>query len=71
MEKVTAKIGEIKAKPYSNKELCEMYGVCNRTMTKWLYPFKEEVGEKLGRYYTIRQVQTIFNHLGEPYIMLE
>lgn len=53
-------------KPYSLAELSRIYGVCVRTMKKWLAPFDEEVGKKRGRYYTISQVKMIFEKLGLP-----
>jgi len=53
-------------KPYSTKELTELYGISRRTFNTWLTPFKEEVGTKFGRYYTVAQVQLIFKKLGWP-----
>ena len=56
----------IKLKPYSLTELTKLYGVCIKTMKKWLEPFKEEIGNKKGRFYTISQVRLIFEKLGLP-----
>ena len=58
------KITEIR--PYSNRELAMIYGVCGRTFLKWLKPFALEIGQKQGRYYTVAQVETIFKKLGRP-----
>jgi hypothetical protein len=56
----------VTAKPYSSKELAQLYGVCDKTFKKWLQPFTEVVGTRQGRYYTIAQVRVIFEKLGEP-----
>jgi len=53
-------------KPYSHKELSDCYGVCDKTLKKWLTPFAVQIGEKNGRYYTIAQVRVIFEKIGEP-----
>ena len=53
-------------KPYSMKELAEMYDVCGKTFKRWLVPFGKEVGERHGRYYNINQVKVIFEKLGLP-----
>lgn len=54
-------------RPYSTKELAKIYGVCDRTLLKWMKPFAAEIGEKRGRYYTVAQVEVIFQRLGMPY----
>jgi transposase len=58
-------------KPYSTKELSQIYGVSERTMLKWMKPFAEEVGKKHGRFYTVLQVEKIFQRLGVPYRIKE
>lgn len=54
-------------KPYSTKELSQIYGVSERTMLKWMKPFSGEIGKKHGRFYTVLQVEVIFKRLGMPY----
>ena len=56
----------VTVKPYSCKEIAQLYGVSDKTLKKWLLPFTETVGPKQGRYYTIAQVRVIFEKLGEP-----
>ena len=56
----------IEIKPYSTKELAGIYGVCDKTLKKWLIPFSEAIGKKQGRYYNVAQVKTIFDKLGVP-----
>lgn len=53
-------------KPYSTKEIATLYGVCDKTLKKWLKPFEQNIGIKTGRYYTIAQVNIIFDRLGMP-----
>jgi hypothetical protein len=57
-------ISEIR--PYSAKEIADIYGVCDKTVKKWIKPFSEQVGEKHGRYYNVAQVKIIFEKLGLP-----
>jgi len=61
----------ILVKPYMIRELCALYGVTDKVFRKWLKPFKDQIGERLGRYYTVSQVETIFNKLGVPYMIGE
>jgi hypothetical protein len=56
-------------KPYSIKELADIYGVCDKTFKKWLKPFETIVGAKQGRYFTVAQVRIIFEKLGVPGIV--
>jgi hypothetical protein len=53
-------------RPYSTKELTGIYNVCDKTMKKWIKPFIKELGEKNGRYYSVVQVNIIFDKLGVP-----
>lgn len=54
-------------RPYSTKELAQIYGVCDKTLLKWMKPFTDDIGEKRGRFFTVAQVEVIFNKLGMPY----
>ena len=60
---------QVPVKPYTLTELSKIYGVCGRTLKKWISVFKEEVGEKKGRFYTIPQVKIIFQNLCFPHTM--
>lgn len=65
-------ITEVKEiKPYSTKELSRIYGVCDKTLLKWMKPFTDEIGQKQGRFFTVAQVEIIFNKLGMPYKIKE
>lgn len=54
-------------KPYSVKELTALYGVSLKTFRKWIEPFKDELGDKHGAFFTIRQVKIIFDKLDVPH----
>ncbi len=60
------KNGKLKLLPYSLVELSTVYNVCDRTMKKWLKPFEQQIGPRLGRYYNISQVRMILEKLGLP-----
>jgi len=62
-------INEIR--PYSVRELAEIYDVCDKTFKKWITPFLNEIGEKHGRYYNVNQVKIIFEKIGLPCIVKE
>jgi hypothetical protein len=53
-------------KPYSIGELAEKYSVSRRVFNRWLKPFRNRIGERLGRYYTVTQVVIILKALGMP-----
>jgi NADH/NAD ratio-sensing transcriptional regulator Rex len=56
-------------KPYSMKELCEIYQVSDKTMRKWLEPFSDQIGKRQGHIYNVAQIVTIFTNLGVPSIL--
>jgi hypothetical protein len=56
-------------KPYTMKELCEIYQVSDKTMRKWLQPFSEQIGKRQGHIYNVAQVVTIFSNLGVPSVL--
>lgn len=57
---------KIKIRPYTVLDLAKMYEVSDKTMKKWIKPFEDEVGTKNGYFYSIAQVQMIFQKLGAP-----
>jgi hypothetical protein len=52
--------------PYTLRQLSKLYRVSEKTFRKWLVPFKDLIGAKTGSYYTIAQVEKIFDKLGIP-----
>jgi response regulator of citrate/malate metabolism len=56
----------VELRPYTIAELADMYGVSKKTFRKWLEPFQELIGERIGFFYSIVQVKIIFEKLGMP-----
>lgn len=71
MENQTPFEPSIRRKAYSVSELADLYEVSNKTINNWLRPFKYDIGQKVGRLYTVRQVNIIFEKLGEPVLAME
>ena len=57
---------EVMVKPYSIKELCCIYTISYKTFSKWVQPFLNEIGPRVGNYYNVNQVAVIFHKLGMP-----
>jgi phage antirepressor YoqD-like protein len=53
-------------KPYSIGELAALYGMSKKTFHRWLQPHMAIIGPRIGRFYNIKQVSTIFDCLGAP-----
>jgi hypothetical protein len=60
---------EIMVKPYSPAELSKLYGVSKRTLRRWVSPLEKKVGKRIGQFYTVKQVEVLFKHLGLPYCL--
>lgn len=58
--------GSITPRPCTTTDLAHVYGVNRRTINSWLKPFDAEIGKRTAYYYTQKQVQVIFEKLGEP-----
>ena len=50
----------------NSQELSDMYEVSKKTFLKWLKPFKNDIGERNGNFYSVNQVAVIFQKLGLP-----
>lgn len=57
---------EYRIRAMSKTELANAYQVSLKTFAKWINPFKEKIGNYLGRAYTPKQVGLIFELLGFP-----
>lgn len=53
-------------KNYSKTELARLYCVSIVVLRKWLKPHTKKIGVYIGKCYTPKQVQIIFEILGEP-----
>lgn len=52
--------------PYTAKELASIYHMSKKTFQRRLKPFSLDLGEKVGWYYSIFQVELIVSRLGCP-----
>ena len=52
--------------PMTLHQLASSYNVSKKVMSNWIKPFEDQVGERIGRLYTPKQVETIFEVLGPP-----
>jgi hypothetical protein len=59
----------IYVRPYSPGELAVLYGVGIKTFRTWTKSFEGEMGKRVGRYFTVRQVKFIFEQLDIPHMM--
>ena len=59
----------IEVKPYMPGELAKFYQVSEKTFRSWINGFKERLGKRNGRYFTIKQVELIFQELGIPKVL--
>lgn len=57
----------VQVKAYLLKELAVIYQVDRRTLAKWMKPFAEEIGKRIGYYYQVQQVRIIFQKLPLPH----
>lgn len=57
---------DVQVKRYKICDLATMYGVSKPTFRKWLQPYKQVIGRRIGNFYTSRQVNIIFEILGLP-----
>lgn len=58
-------------KPYSKRELAALYEVPVRSFYTLLKPHEDYIGPKIGRYYSVLQVERIFERLGLPSCLLD
>lgn len=56
----------VPSQAYTTEELSMLYNITPKTFLKWLAPFQNEIGQKIGWYFNIRQVNIIFEKLGRP-----
>lgn len=56
----------IPMRAYTVRELASFYGITTKCFRGWIAPFKEEIGQKRGNYYTVLQVQIMLSKLGLP-----
>jgi hypothetical protein len=58
------------SRPRNLKELAARYGCTPKTFRRWLAKAKLDLGDKLGYYFTPRQVKMILDHMNAPILCL-
>ncbi len=53
-------------KPYTPGDLSLLYGVSRKVILQWLLPFRKKIGDRIGRFYTVAQIEIIFECIGKP-----
>ena len=48
------------------KDLATEYGVSEDIFRKWIEPFKDEIGKRVGFFYTPKQIRIIYERLDTP-----
>ena len=56
----------IEVRPYMPGELARLYKVSHPTVLKWIKGIGEKLGKRNGQYYSVKQVEMIFEELGLP-----
>lgn len=51
---------------YNSTQLAAHYKISYKIFLKWLKPFRNELGEQIGRVWNINQVNLIIQKLGHP-----
>jgi transposase len=56
----------VQLRAYSKTEIAELYKISMKGLSTWLAPLKEELGPRVGRFYSPKQVEIIFREYGIP-----
>ena len=56
----------IEIKPYMPNELARFYQVSHPTFNKWVKGISEKLGKRNGQYFSVKQVEIIFEEFGMP-----
>ena len=58
--------GYFNIKPYRLKDLIDIFDVNESTFKRWMSRYPEQLSEKDGKYYSIRQVEFMIEKFGLP-----
>ena len=48
------------------QQMADLYNVTPKVFRRWLKPLAEEIGERVGHYFTPRQIEIMIRHFGLP-----
>src|SRR4051812_24253976 len=54
-------------KRYKPSELAKLYGCSLKTFNRNIKGIRDQIGKRVGQWYDINQVITVFDHLDRPY----
>jgi len=61
---------EVQYRMYHNKELPALIGLPKYTLNRDLRPLRNQIGQKMGHYWTFAQVIKILKLFGIPYVVV-
>lgn len=56
----------IQIRAYSKGELADLYQISMKSLKNWLDFIEDQLGPRIGRFYSPRQVEIIFKEYGIP-----
>lgn len=68
---VKTTIIKIVIKPYTNKELAQIFNASDRTFRRDIAKIRHHLGERNGHRWNVKQIEKIMELLGRPYEVLE
>ncbi len=69
MKEQEIKSSFIRLKAYSKTEVADLYEISTKTLKTWLTPLEKELGPRIGRFYSPRQIEIIFKEYGIPKLL--
>ncbi len=60
----------IRIQAYTTKELAAIFKTTPKTFRKWIFVIKDQIGVRIGNYFSPKQVKIIVEHLGKPFTWL-
>jgi hypothetical protein len=58
--------GNLIIKPYRLKDLAAIFDINAQTMKRWINKYPDELGNKDGKYYSVRQIDFLIEKFGLP-----
>jgi uncharacterized Fe-S cluster-containing radical SAM superfamily protein len=62
---------KVAIKPYTNKELAQMFNMSTRTFNRNIKAIRGQLGKRMGHFWSIPQIEIILEHMGSPYETIE
>lgn len=62
---------KIVIKPYTNKELSKIFNASESTHRRRMVKIRHHLGERIGYFWNVKQVEQIMTLLGRPFEIIE